>query len=131
MADDPEARRVSELLDRLTRGELDEAEAEELELYAQGDPQLRAAIEARAGQAELGGGWLARVEADHQIARAQRSPRALLERGIGGLLVAIGAIAWAAAPLLGPGMVAVGLGVLLFSWIRINYRQDPYKDIQR
>jgi HAMP domain-containing protein len=45
--------------------------------------------------------------------------------------VAVGAIAWAAAPLLGSGMVAVGLGVLLFSWIRVNHRQDPYKDIQR
>lgn len=122
---------MSELLDRLTRGELDEAEAEELELYAQGDPQLRGAIEARAGQAALGGGWLARVEADHRIARAERSPRVLLERGIGGLLVALGAVAWAAGPLLASGMVVAGLGVLLFSWIRVNHRQDPYKDIQR
>src|SRR5689334_23340944 len=119
MVDDPEGRRVSELLDRLTRGQLDEAEAEELELYAQGDPQLRGTIEARASQAALGGGWLARVEADHRIARAERSPRVLLERGIGGLLVALGAVAWAAAPLLGSGMVVAGLGVLLFSWIRV------------
>ncbi|MBZ5713103.1 hypothetical protein [Nannocystis pusilla] len=131
MVDDPEARRVSELLDRLTRGELSEAEAEELELYAQADPQLRAAIEARSSQAALGGGWLARVEADHRIAHAERSPRVLLERGIGGLLVAVGVVAWAAMPLLGPGMVVAGLGVLLLSWIRVNHRQDPYKDIQR
>jgi hypothetical protein len=121
MADDPEARRVSELLDRITRGELGEAEAEELELYAQHDPELRAAIAARTQQATLGGGWLARVEADHRI----------LERGLGGLLVALGWLTWVAAPALGPGMVVVGLGLLVYSWIRVNHRQDPYKDIQR
>ncbi|MCY1068662.1 hypothetical protein OV090_28240 [Nannocystis sp. RBIL2] len=131
MADDPEARRVSELLDRITRGELGEAEAEELELYAQHDPELRAAITARTQQATLGGGWLARVEADHRIARAERSPRVLLERGLGGLLVALGWLTWVAAPALGPGMVVVGLGLLVYSWIRVNHRQDPYKDIQR
>lgn len=131
MVDDPEARRISELLDRLTRGELSEAEGEELELYAQADPQLRAQIQARAGQAALGGGWLARVEADHRIARAEQSPRVLLERGIGGALVAIGVVVWAAAPLLGPGLVAAGFAVLLYSWIRVNHRHDPYKDIQR
>ncbi|WP_434415249.1 hypothetical protein [Nannocystis pusilla] len=131
MADDPEARRVSELLDRITRGELGEAEVEELELYAQHDPELRAAIAARTQQAALGGGWLARVEADHRIARAERSPRVLLERGLGGLLVALGWLTWAAAPALGPGMVVVGLGLLVYSWIRVNHRQDPYKDIQR
>lgn len=122
---------MSELLDRITRGELGEAEAEELELYAQNDPELRAAIEARTRQAALGGGWLARVEADHRIARAERSPRVLLERGLAGLLVVAGWLAWAAAPALGPGMVVAGLGLLVYSWIRVNHRQDPYKDIQR
>ncbi|MCY1006456.1 hypothetical protein OV079_12975 [Nannocystis pusilla] len=131
MADDPEARRVSELLDRITRGELGEAEAEELELYAQHEPELQAVIAARKRQAALGGGWLARVEADHRIARAERSPRVLLERGLGGLLVALGWLTWAGAPALGPGMVVVGLGLLVYSWIRVNHRQDPYKDIQR
>ncbi|WAS98595.1 hypothetical protein [Nannocystis punicea] len=131
MADDPEARRVSELLDRITRGELSEAETEELELYAQGDPELRAVIAARTSQAALGGGWLARVEADHRIARAERSPRVLLERGLGGLLVALGVVAWAAAPVLGPALAVAGLGLLVYSWIRVNHSQDPYKDIQR
>jgi hypothetical protein len=131
MVDDPEARRVSELLDRITRGELTEAEAEELELYAQADPALRATIEARAGQAALGGGWLARVEADHQIARAERSPRVLLERGVGGALVAFGAVAGAAAPVLAPAALIVGLVVLLYSWLRVNHCHDPYKEIQR
>lgn len=131
MVDDPEARRVSELLDRITRGELTEAEAEELELYAQADPALRATIERRAGQAALGGGWLARVEADHRIARAERSPRVLVERGVGGALVALGAVAWAAAPVVGPALLIVGLLVLAYSWIRVNHSHDPYKDIQR
>ena len=74
---------------------------------------------------------MARVEADHRIARAERSPRVLLERGLGGLLVALGWLTWVTAPALGPGIVMVGLGLLVYSWIRVNHRQDPYKDIQR
>lgn len=122
---------MTELLDRLTRGELGEAEAEELELYAQSDPELRAVIAARTSQAALGGGWLARVEADHRIARAERSPRVMFERGLGGVLVALGLVASVVAPVLGPGLAAFGLAVLAYSWIRVNHRQDPYKDIQR
>lgn len=131
MREDPEVRRISELLDRITRGELSEAEAEELELYAAADPGLREAIEERRRQAALGGGWLARVEADHRIARAERSPGVMLARGAGAGLSALGLLAWSVSPALGAGMLALGLGVLLVSWLRVNHRHDPYKDIQR
>lgn len=131
VSDDPELRRVSELLDRLTRGELSEAETEELELYAAADPELRAVIEARSRQAVLGGGWLVRVEAEHALARAERSPGVLAVRGAALAMLLAGLFAASAAPLVGAGLLVVGLAVLLFSWIRVNHRHDPYKDIQR
>lgn len=131
MAEDPERRRVGELLDRITRGELSEAEAEELELYAADDPELHAAIEARAQQARLGGGWLARVEADHGIARVERSPAVVIARGAASGLVAIGLVVSLFTPVAGMGLLAVGAAVLIFSWLRVNHRDDPYKDIQR
>ena len=131
MPEDLEARRVGELLDHITRGELSEAEAEELELYAADDPQLRAQIDARAQQARLGGGWLVRVEADHQIARRERTPGTALARGGAAGLVALGLVVSLFAPAAGAGLVAVGAAVLLLSWLRINHRADPYKDIQR
>jgi len=131
MSDDPEVRRVSELLDRITRGELSEAEAEELELYAAADPELRAVIEARSRQAALGGGWLARVEADHAVARVERSSGVMLVRGVAVAMVVAGLFASGAAPVVGSSLLLVGLAVLLFSWIRVNHRHDPYKDIQR
>lgn len=125
--EDPEARRIAELLDRITRGELTEAEAEEIELYAEERPELRAEIEARRQQAALGGGWLARVVADHALAKAERSPRVLLERAAGAALVVAGLVLleWS------PAALVLGLGVLVFSFLRVNHRHDPYKDIQR
>jgi hypothetical protein len=131
VSDDPEVRRVSELLDRITRGELSEAEAEELELYAAADPELRAVIEARSRQAALGGGWLARVEADHAVARVERSAGVVLMRGVAVAMVVAGLLFAGAAPVVGSSLLLVGLAVLLFSWIRVNHRHDPYKDIQR
>ncbi|MBA3545072.1 MAG: hypothetical protein H0T76_01170 [Nannocystis sp.] len=131
MSDDPELRRISELLDRITRGELSEAEGEELELYAADKPELRSVIEARSRQATLGGGWLARVEADHAVARVERSAGVVLERSVGLAMVVAGLIAANVAPMVGSSLLLVGLAVLVFSWIRVNHRHDPYKDIQR
>lgn len=131
MSEDPEERRVAELLDRITRGELGEAEAEELELYAAADPGLQAQIEARRQQARLGGGWLARVEAEHQIAQAERSAGVVLERGIAAGIMTLGAVAWFFTPALGAAALALGAALLVFSWIRVNLRGDPYRDIQR
>lgn len=131
MAEDPEAQRIAELLARITRGELSEAEAEELELYAAAMPELRATIEARARQAALGGGWLARVEVDHQVTALERSPAVRIERSVGVALVALGLIGAVLAPLPSAGALALGLVVLLVSWLRVNHHRDPYKDIQR
>lgn len=131
MSDDPEARRVTELLARITRGELSEAEAEELELYAADDPELRATIAARRSQAALGAGWLARVEADHPLARRASTRGEQLANRVGLGLVGASVLAWFVMPLLGAGAFILGLGVLLASWIRANHRSDPYKDIQR
>lgn len=131
MSDDPETRRIQELLDRITRGGLSEAEAEELELYAADDPELRAAIATRTRQATLGAGWLARVEADHPLARREPTPGTILERRIGLGLLAGAVGLWFLMPLLGAGAFILGLGVLLVSLIRHDRRNDPYKDIQR
>jgi len=131
MAEDPEAERVAELLARVTRGELSEAEAEELELYAADSPELRATIAARTRQASLGGGWLARVEVDHQVTALERSPTVRLERTLGVGLVALGLLGAVLAPLYAAGALGLGLLVLLVSWLRVNHHRDPYKDIQR
>ena len=53
-----------------------------------------------------------------------------------GLFVGSGVVIKSAGPaavisFLITGLLVVGLAVLLFSWIRVNHRHDPYKDIQR
>ena len=131
MSEDPEERRVAELLDRSPAASLARRNAGGTRLYAAEDPDLRAQIEARRQQARLGGGWLARVEAEHRIAQAERSAGVVLERGIAAGIMALGAVAWFFIPALGAAGVALGAALLVFSWNRVNHRGDPYRDIQR
>ncbi len=122
----------------MTRGQVTDAETEELALYVAEDPSLRAEIATRAKQAELGEGWMARLEADHAIARVETGPRAKLERGAGLALFVAGVAATpltaAVAPALGPTLVLLGLAILIWSFARVRlatYSDDPYKDVQR
>ncbi len=129
--DDPEQARVDALVHRLVRGEASEAERVELELYAERDPGLLARIERARQVARLGGTWLARVEADAEIARAERSRWVRAQRVVGGVLVAAGWVAQTAgAVAVGGGLLAAGVLTLLASWLR-HARKDPYKEIER
>lgn len=132
--DDPERQRVAELLGRVTRGEVSEAEREELALYVEAEPELRQAIARSEEQGRLGSGWLARVEADHAIAEVESSPRTMIERGVGLALFFGGLVASFAAPITGSVALLAGLLLLVASFIRVRvatHRSDPYKDVQR
>ncbi len=129
--EDPEAQRVVTLLERMAQGQLSEAEAEELELYAQDDPSLRQAMAVQSERVELGGRWLARVAADQQISHYERTSRVRIERGGGASLVVLGFVTMGLAPVLAGCLTVLGLGILAVSWIRVNHRRDPYKEIQR
>lgn len=130
---DAEDARVDELLAARTRGDATEAQTEELALYLEQRPELRARVEQAVRDGELGQGWLARVEADHRVALVEQAPRARLERTVGIGLAGVGFVLsmmtpWG-APLLGAGTL-----VLLYSVIRVRLRThatDPYKDVIR
>jgi len=118
----------------VTRGEVSEAEREELALYVADDPELADAIRGHETKARLGGEWLARVSADEQLARVETSTRANVERGIGLALFFGGLLASFAAPVVGSAALVGGLLLLVFSFLRVRlktHRSDPYKDIQR
>jgi len=125
---------VEELLDRVTHGEVSEAEREELALYVADDPQLAEEIRGREDQARLGGEWLARVAADDRLVTVDRSTRSNVERGVGLALFFGGLLVSFAAPLTGTVALFLGLLLLAYSFVRVRlttYRDDPYKDIQR
>ena len=131
---DPEAQRVDELLARVTRGEVSEAEREELAIYVADDPELADAIRGQEAKARLGGEWLARVSADEELARVETSTRTNVERGVGLALFFGGLVVSFAAPVIGLAALMAGLLLLVFSFLRVRlrtHRSDPYKDIQR
>lgn len=134
MTQDPEARRIEELLAKQRAGEASAAESEELALYAREHPALAGRIEQMDRERELGGGWLARVEADSKLQAAETSPRVRLERGLGlGLMV--GGFAFTMlAPVVGLAAVGTGVLLLLYSFVRARlatHRSDPYKDVAK
>lgn len=131
---DPERARVDELLSRVARGEANDAEREELAMYAAKDPGLPARIEHSAKTGELGEGWLARVEGDHRVQLAEQSKVTRAERLTGLALVLSGVAASFVAPAAGSVGIGLGFVVLLYSFLRVRLRthkDDPYKDIQR
>jgi hypothetical protein len=134
MGNEPEQERINALLDRVARGVLTEAESEELALYTVERPELRAEVATRARRADLGAGWLARVEADQQIARLETARPVRIERGVGLALMVGGALALPFAPAAGPAIAVLGLLVLVASFVRVRLatlKNDPYKDVQQ
>ena len=134
-ASDPESARLDELVRRLVRGEASEAERAEIELYAERDPGVVQRIERARKIEQLGGAWLARVEANAEIERAERSTWTRTERGVGvGLLLAGWGATFAGAAIVGGGLLAAGAATLLFSFVRGAIhaaRKDPYRDVRR
>jgi anti-sigma factor RsiW len=131
---DVEEARIAALLAARARGDASPAEAIELDLYVQQHPELAARVERAARQGELGQGWLARVEADHQVALTEAAPRARAERSVGAGLVGVGVALSFVAPAVGAPLLGAGMLVLLYSVVRVRLRthaNDPYKDVIR
>ncbi len=144
--------RARELLMRALDGEISEAEREEMETLLAADPELRAERERLAHVKEVTMGMKPRNPPEETWDGYWNSVYSRLERGIGWILVSVGAIVvggWAvwtgtreliADPSL-PGLVKAGVLALGFGLVIVLvgvvrhrlfvYRSDPYKDIQR
>lgn len=141
MADDPELRRVAELLAAERSGSLDDAEEVELSLYRDEHPSLVAHAQARLGALVLPSStppgaddraWLARHQQDESLARAHHTPWTRAERGTGLALIAGGWLAAIGGFMVGPFAVLAGIVLLLFSFVRVRLtRSDPYDQIER
>lgn len=132
--DDPEEARIDELLSAQRHGTAGDAEREELAIYARDRPELSARIDANARTAELGAGWLARVERDDRLQAIERGGRARLERAVGLVTVLAGWLLHFPLPLLGLLLSAGGVLFLVYSMIRVRRSTrdtDPYKDVMR
>jgi anti-sigma factor RsiW len=126
--------RIEELLAARARGNATEAQTEELALYVEQRPELRARVEQAQQHGELGRGWLSRVEADHEVELAEQTPRVRLERGSGLGLLGLGAVLSFIMPFVGTPLLGLGTLVLLYSVARVRLRThaiDPYKDVIR
>ncbi|MBL4686753.1 MAG: hypothetical protein JKY37_19300 [Nannocystaceae bacterium] len=130
---DVAAERVAVLLQCQLEGNATDAETEELTLYAEERPDLRAHIENQVARGNLGHGWLERVRKDEAIATVENTSRARVERGVG-LAMILGGFAAAFFTPVGGGVVGMGLLILLYSVVRVRlatHANDPYKDIVR
>lgn len=131
MSDDPELRRVAELLAAERSHALDEAEAVELALYRDEQPSLVAGAQTQLAVSD-DKAWLARHEQDESLARAHATPFSRVERGVGLALMAGGWLAAIGGFVVGPFAVLAGIVLLLFSFIRVRLtRSDPYDQIDR
>ena len=144
--------RARELLMRALDGEIAEAERAELEALLAADPTLRAERERLAHVKEVTMGMKPRNPPEQVWDGYWNSVYSRVERGIGWILVSLGAIVvggWAvwegtrdliADPTL-PGFVKAGILALGFGLVIVAvgvvrhrlfvYRTDPYKDIER
>lgn len=131
---DAEDLRIEELLAAQARGSATAAQIEELALYVEQRPGLHARVEQASRHGELGQGWLARVEADHQVELAERAPRVRSERTVGLGLVGLGAVLSFLMPVVGLPLLGLGTLVLFYSIARVRLQAhaiDPYKDVIR
>lgn len=133
MTDDPERERLDELIVKVGREQATEAEREELALYLEDHPEIASRLAEETRAAQLGKGWLERVEADRSLQARETTPFIRTERAIGVGLIIGGAVLGMAGTLLGPVAVMGGLGLLGWSFARVRlktYKDDPYKDIK-
>jgi hypothetical protein len=131
---EPEDARIEELLALVRKGDADEAVAEELALYAEDRPELADRVAAAVKRGKLGKGWLVRIEADRALQARERRPAVVVERGIGLGLAGIGWLVSIGAPVIGGVMLAAGIGLLGWSFIRTRlatWKQDPYSDVEK
>lgn len=141
MFDDPELRRIAELLVCQREGRLADAEHEELELYLDQQPELveqaRAQLGALVlptptGASEIDRAWLERVHGDRALTQAGQTRRTRLERGLGVGLVAGGSMLALGGTSLGLAAILAGVALLLVSFIRVRLTtRDPYDQIEQ
>lgn len=126
---DPELDRVAQLLHKVEAGHASDEEREELALYEASPGAL-----AKAREHQLSEGWLARVDADHQIDAIERSTLTRFERG-GGVAALLGGYALTfVAPVAGMTLAGLGALTLVLSFIRtklLTLGKDPYRDVER
>ncbi len=132
--DDPERARLETLVERVAAAEATEAEAVELRLYAEADPEVSSALARAQDEAQLAEGWLTRLEADRQIQRVATAPLARIERGAGLTMFLGGSVLLWVVPVLGAGLLTGGLVALTYSFLRVRlktHRQDPYRKVEK
>ncbi len=142
MSDDPELRRIAELLVHQREGRLDAAEHEELALYRDEQPEL--VDQARAHLSELvlptplnptsdvDRAWLERVHGDRALTQAHQTSWTRLERGLGLALVGGGWVLAFAGLSAGPILALAGIAVLIGSFLRVRLTtRDPYDKIDQ
>lgn len=131
---DPEVARIEALLAAERGGTASEAEREELAIYAAERPELAGRLVENARAAELGAGWLHRVEHDERRLAIERGSRARIERGVGLGLVLVGWLLHFPLPIAGVLLSGGGIVLLLYSLLRVRSRaghRDPYEDVIR
>lgn len=140
--DDPQVQRIAELMERTQSGAATDAEREELAMYLEDRPDVARRIAQRVTekraqaqrQAELGGTWLARVDADQRLAAAESTPLVKAERGLGMGLTIAGFALTPFSPVLSVIGLVGGIGLLTWSFTRVRlatYKDDPYRDVDK
>jgi hypothetical protein len=142
MSDDPELRRIAELLVRQRQGRLADAELEELALYLDEQPALVEHARAHLGELVLvqptgvaegeDRAWLERVRGDRALSWAKQTPQARIERSLGLALVGAGVVGVFAGVPFGIYVALGGSVLLLGSFLRVRLTtRDPYDQIEQ
>lgn len=127
---DTEAQRIEYLLHRVRIGEATEAELEELQIYAAERPTLRETVSHALATRDLGNGWLARVDADNKLQRAERA--VWPERAAALAMTIFGYFLIAASPAIGLGLFGFGTALLIVSMVRVRVsHRDPYTQVDQ
>ncbi len=130
---DPEEKRLAELTQAVRAGAATEAEKQELALYGDTAPEVRALVAQVEEQREVGGTWLERAEADRRMVAAENTPLTKAEQNVGvGLMVGGGIGGFFFPPAL--LVMLVGAGVLTLSVLRVKLKtagNDPYDDVEQ
>lgn len=132
--DDPETERIHALLRAVELGRASEAEFVEIELYLESRPELRSRFVRAKRDANLGEGWLARIDADRESRALLESPKLRKERNLALAAVLAGAALAVAQPSLGIFAMTLAGVWLLWALVRTQlqtHRRDPYKDIEQ
>ena len=132
--DDPERERLEQLSERIAAGTLSEAEAVEVQMHLAARPDLDAHMKNLVAARQDPDDWVARVEGDAALEKAENSGLARFERGLGLGLFLPGFALCFLLPIIGAPMVALGTLILAWSVLRVRlatFQRDPYRNIDK